>query len=110
MLILLPIITVLAGVNMVLFIVTICFSVLNLAFYVLPANTKLLFMKKRLLFVYLPTLVLIAIAVWDFIDMLVHLKVFEVLSFLLHVACLIQAVSFSLLVSKVAQSNPSLLA
>ena len=109
MLILLPILMVLAGIDMVLFIVSICFSVINLAYYVLPANTKLAFIKKRLFFIYLPTLALIAIAVWDFFDMIIHLKVFQVIPFLLQIGCLIQAVSFSLLVAKNAQNNPSLL-
>ena len=111
MLILMPVLALLGGAaNMAIFIVTIVFSVLNLAYYVVPADLNLKIMKNRLLLIYLPTLVLIGIAIWDFLDMLIHLKVFDIVPFLLQIACLIQGVSFSLLVAKRAQSNPSLLA
>jgi len=111
LIILLPVLSLLgAAANMAIFVVTIVFSVLNLAYYVVPANLNLKIMKQRLLMIYLPTLILIGIAIWDFLDMLIHIKVFDIVPFLLQIGCLIQGVSFSLLVAKRAQSNPSLLA
>ena len=109
MLILLPVLSLLGGANMALFIVTIIFSILNLAYYVVPADLNLKIMKNRLLLIYLPTLILLGIAIWDFIAMILSVDIFNIVPFLLQIACLIQGVSFSLLVAKRAQSNPGLL-
>ena len=107
--ILMPVLSLLGGVNLILFIVTIVFTILNLTFYVAPQNLKMMIMKQRALLVYLPSLILVGITIWDFIDMLINVKVFSIVSFILQCICVVQGASFALLVARVGKSNPSLL-
>ena len=104
-----PVLNLLGGVNLILFIVSIVFTILNLAFYVAPQNMKMMLMKQRALLVYLPALILVGITIWNFFDMVIHLNVFVVVPFLLQCICVVQGASFALLVAKIGKSNPSLL-
>jgi hypothetical protein len=107
--IVLPILSLIAGVRWILYVATIVLSVWNLAFYVLPENLKMTVMKKRLLFVYVPAIAIICISVWDFIDIVILLQVARVASVFFNIVSVCQAGTFAMLVYLIAKNNPSLL-
>jgi len=63
--ILLPYFTLVGGARIVVYIASIVYALLNIVYYVLPQNYKLIILKKRMLYVYLPSLVIIGVIIYD---------------------------------------------
>lgn len=109
LLIWLPSVGLMAGLRFLLYIGSIALTVLNIGFYVAPQAYKIAYLKKRLLFVYIPSLVIVIFAVVDLITIIVYLDVFKVLQILFIVVNPVQAVTFSMLVAKMAATSTPLL-
>ena len=58
--------------NRLAYALSIIFIVFNVAFYVVPQNLKIIIFKRRVLTVYLPTLVVLGFAVWNLFYIIIH--------------------------------------
>ena len=72
---LLPILGLIGGPRAIIYAFSIAFTVVNIGFYLAPANYKAQFLQKRLLFVYLPTIIVLGIDIWDFVMIVIHLSI-----------------------------------
>ena len=111
MLILVPLITTLFDVisSRVIYFVSIAFLVLNCGFYVVPMNIKSQIFQKRLLIVYIPTVIVFGFAVWNLITVLITVNLLAFFTvFFSFVSCL-QPLTFSMLIAKLVQEQPTLL-
>ena len=109
LLIFLPSVGLMAGFRLVLYVASIAFAVLNLAFYVSPSNYRLIILKKRMLLVYLPSLIILGVCAFDLIDTIVNLDILAIASVLFTAICAVQAITFSLLVARLSANAPALL-
>lgn len=109
LLILLPSVGLLAGLRFILYVGSILLTILNVGYICAPQNYKLMILKKRLLFVYVPALIIFAFSLFDIFYFIIDLRVFEVISILFAVANGAQAFSFAFLVNRSALSQGSLL-
>ena len=110
-LILIPAITVFVNVisYRLIYFLSIAFLVLNCGFYIAPMNIKQQIFQKRLLAVYLPTLIVLGFAVWNLIYTLINIKALEVVAVLFSFISCLQPITFSMLVAKLVQEQPTLL-
>ena len=101
-LVLLPILNLFAPVisSRLIYIFSIIFIVFNIGFFVVPQHLKLVIFKRRMLAVYLPTLVVLCFAVWNLIYVIINLKVTEIFVLFFSLMTCLQPITFSLLVSK----------
>lgn len=109
LLILLPIIGLMSGFRVILYVASIIFGFLNIGFYLAPENYRLLILKKRYLYVYIPALVIVGICVFDIIEIIISLAILEVATIFFIVICGVQAFTFAVLVAKLAQNSQGLL-
>ena len=111
MLILVPIVTAFFDVvaSRIIYFVSIAFLVLNCGFYVVPMNLKAQIFQKRLLIVYLPTLVVFGFAVWNLISVFLTAAVLQFVSVLFSFLSCLQPLTFSMLIAKLVQEQPTLL-
>ena len=82
LLIWLPSVGLMAGLRFLLYIGSIALTVLNVGFYVAPQSYKIVYLKKRLLLVYIPALVIVIFAVVDLITIIIYLDIFRVIQIL----------------------------
>ena len=99
-----PILASIAGLRSILFIGAIALLVINVAFYVAPQSIKGKILTQRLLFVYIPSLVVIGISIWDLIDIG---KIINIIYLLYTIVVISQAVTFGMLVAKVGSAAGS---
>ena len=111
MYILIPILTVMADIvsSRAVYIISIILFVSNVLFYILPANIKAFYFQRRLFVVYLPTLVIIGLGIWQFIVVLINIKILQVLTLIFAFIVMLPPVTFSLLIKKLIQEEPTLL-
>ena len=95
--------------NRLIYALSIVFIVYNIAFYVVPQNLKMIIFKRRMLTVYLPTLVVLGFAVWDLIYIIINIKVTMITVLLFSIMSCIQPITFSMLISKLVSDQPTLL-
>ena len=109
MFILIPVLNVFFEVvaSRIIFILSIIFVIFNGLFYCLPQNLKLFYFKKRLLVVYLPTVVVIGFAIWNLISVIINIKIFGVAEILFSVMSCISPVTFSMLITKLVSDSPA---
>ncbi len=91
------------------YIMSIIFCVFNTLFYIVPANVKAHYFQKRLLLVYIPTLIMIALGVWQFIAVIIGFKIALILTLIFAFIVVLPPITFSLLIKKLIQEEPTLL-
>ncbi len=91
----------------IIFILSIIFVVFNGLFYCLPQHYKLFYFKRRLLVVYLPTVVVIGFGVWNIIALIVNLQFTKAPTILFSITCCIAPVTFSMLITKLVSDSPA---
>ena len=93
----------------VVYILSIILFALNCLFYVAPASLKTHYFQKRLLLVYLPTIVIIGLGIWQFIDVIISAAVSKILTLIFAFVVVLPPLTFSLLINKLIQEQPTLL-
>ena len=91
------------------YIVAIIWFAFNTLFYILPATIKKHYFQYRIFVVYLPTLVLIAMGIWEIIAIIVAVNVAKVLAIIFSIVVVLPPISFSLLIRKLLDEQPTLL-
>ncbi len=91
----------------IIFILSIIFVVFNSLFYCLPQQYKLFYFKKRLLVVYLPTVVVIGCGVWNIIALIVNLQFSKAATILFSIMSCIAPITFSMLITKLVSDSPA---
>ncbi len=91
------------------YIISIIFCVFNTLFYIVPANVKAHYFQKRLLLVYIPTLIMIALGVWQFITVIIGFQITRIVTLIFAFVVVLPPVTFSLLIKKLIQEEPTLL-
>ena len=109
--ILLPIVnTFVAAINSrIIYALSVIFIVFNLAFYVVPQHLKIMVFKYRMLVVYLPTIIILAVGIWNLIAVIVALRIGEIFTLVFSLMTFLQPCTFSLLISKLVSDQPTLL-
>ena len=93
----------------VVYILSIILFALNCLFYVAPASLKTHYFQKRLLLVYLPTIVILGLGIWQFIDVIINAAVGKILTLVFAFVVVLPPLTFSLLINKLIQEQPTLL-
>ena len=57
------------------YIISIIFCIFNTLFYIAPASLKTQYFQKRLLAVYLPTIVMIGLGIWQFVSVIIGFQI-----------------------------------
>ena len=109
--ILLPIINTFAETinSRLIYALSIIFIVFNLAFYIVPQHLKIKVFKYRMLVVYLPTILILAVGIWNPIAVIINLRIGEVFTLIFSLMTFLQPCTFSLLISKLVSDQPTLL-
>ena len=90
----------------IIFILSIIFVIFNGLFYCVPQQVKLLYFKRRLLVVYLPTAIVFGFAIWNLIEIIITFAVGKVVTLLFSIMSCITPITFSLLISKLVSDSP----
>ncbi|TNV77582.1 hypothetical protein FGO68_gene12766 [Halteria grandinella] len=85
-----------------MYIGTISLCVINLGFYCGPQKIKAMILEKRLLFVYIPVIAIIGIAIWQSIELS---KIINLVYILYIIVVITHALSFGMLVAKVSAAG-----
>ena len=91
------------------YILSIIFCVFNTIFYVAPASLKTQYFQKRLLLVYTPTIVMLGLGVYQFISVIIGFKISLLVTLIFAFVVVLPPVTFSLLINKLIQEQPTLL-
>ena len=91
------------------YIISIIFCVFNTIFYVAPASLKTQYFQKRLLLVYIPTIVMLGLGLWQFITVIIGFKISLLVTLIFAFVVVLPPVTFSLLINKLIQEQPTLL-
>jgi hypothetical protein len=97
-----PILASMAGLRFIMYIGTISLCVLNVAFYIGPQKIKGMLLEKRLVFVYIPCVVVIGLSIWDSIDIG---RIINLIYLFYTIVVIVHAISFSMLVAKVSAAG-----
>ena len=62
-----------------------------------------------MLVVYFPTILILAVGIWNLIAVIINLKIGEVLTLVFSLMTFLQPCTFSLLISKLVSDQPTLL-
>ena len=91
------------------YILSIIYCVFNTIFYVAPASLKTQYFQKRLLLVYTPTIVMLGLGVYQFISVIIGFKISLLVTLIFAFVVVLPPVTFSLLINKLIQEQPTLL-
>ena len=91
------------------YILSIIFCVFNTIFYVAPASLKTQYFQKRLLLVYTPTIVMLGLGVYQFISVIIGFKISLLVTLIFAFVVVLPPLTFSLLINKLIQDQPTLL-
>ncbi len=91
------------------YIISIIFCVFNTLFYIVPASIKAHYFRMRLFLVYTPTLIMIGLGIWQFITVIIGFKITLLVTLIFAFVVVLPPVTFSLLINKLIQEEPTLL-
>ncbi len=109
--ILIPVLTVLVEVvsTRPVYIASIIFFVFNVIFYVAPASLKQKYFQLRIWLVYLPTVIMIGLGIWQFIAVIIGFKIGLLVTLIFAFVVVLPPITFSLLIRKLLTEQPTLL-
>ena len=109
--ILIPVLTVLVEVvsTRPVYIASIIFNVFNVIFYVSPASLKQRYFQLRIWLVYLPTVIMIGLGIWQFIAVIIGFKIGLLVTLIFAFVVVLPPITFSLLIRKLLTEQPTLL-
>ena len=93
----------------VVYIIAIIWFAFNTLFYIVPATIKKHYFQYRIFVVYLPTLFLIGMGIWELIAIIIALNVSKVLAIIFSIVVVLPPITFSLLIRKLLDEQPTLL-
>ena len=89
----------------IIFILSIIFVIFNALFYCAPTSLKAIYIQRRLLVVYLPTLIVIGFAIWNVIKTIASFNIVGIPGLLFSVMSCITPVTFSMLITKLVSAG-----
>ncbi len=109
--ILIPALNVLGEVvsTQVVYILSIIFFVFNTLFYMAPPSLKTYYFQNRLSMIYLPTILMIGLGIWQFITVIISAAIGKILTLIFAFVVVLPPLTFSLLINKLIQEQPTLL-
>ena len=93
----------------VVYIIAIIWFAFNTLFYIVPATIKKHYFQYRIFVVYLPTLFLIGMGIWEIIAIVIAVNVSKVLAIIFSIVVVLPPITFSLLIRKLLDEQPTLL-
>ena len=91
------------------YITSIVFNVFNVVFYVSPAALKQRYFQLRIWLVYLPTIIMVGLGIWQFIAVIIGFKIALLVTLIFAFVVVLPPITFSLLIRKLLTEQPTLL-
>ena len=91
------------------YIASIVFNVFNTVFYVSPAALKQRYFQLRIWLVYLPTIIMVGLGIWQFIAVILGFKITLLVTLIFAFVVVLPPITFSLLIRKLLTEQPTLL-
>ena len=91
------------------YIASIIFCVFNTIFYVAPASLKQRYFQLRIWIVYLPTVIMVGLGIWQFIAVIIGFQVTQLVTLIFAFVVVLPPITFSLLIKKLLTEQPTLL-
>ncbi len=91
------------------YIASIIFCVFNTIFYVAPASLEQRYFQLRIWLVYLPSVIMVAFGIWQFIAVIIGFQVTQLITLIFAFVVVLPPITFSLLIKKLLTEQPTLL-